>query len=141
MPVRELDDLELVSEQNRGLFRRVAGFKIEFFERGGSSALRFVDGQGGEVAGFPWWDDVEDDVRTWTLSDVPLGDVAQPYEDLDQCWRILIWRHYDRVYIAESDGEMLFHGLYWVPADDYLSTWADAVARCADHGDRRPSAT
>ena len=128
-PVRELDDQELLSEHNRGLFREVVGFEIEFFERGDSSALRFIDQHGQQVANFPWWDDVERDLRTWALSDVPLGDVARPYQDLDQCWRLLIWQHADRVHIAESDGEMNFHSLYWVPAVDYRSAWADALAR------------
>jgi hypothetical protein len=126
--VRGLDDRELLSERGRALFRRAVGFEIEFYVRCGSSALRFIDRHGRQVADFPWWDDVERDLRTWTSSDVPLGDVARPNEDLDQCWRILIWQHADRVYIAESDGDMNFHSLYWVPAEDYISAWTGALA-------------
>ena len=127
--VRELSDQELVAENNRDLFTRVAGFEVELFQRGSSTALRFTDGQGHQVAGFPWWDDVDQDLRGWTLEDIPLGDLRQPYTDLDQCWRILIWRHADRVYIAEGDGETLFHSLHWVTADEYTSAWADALAQ------------
>ncbi|WP_326948638.1 hypothetical protein OG439_07565 [Amycolatopsis sp. NBC_01307] len=64
--MHELSDQELVAERNRGLFTRAAGFEIEFFARGSSTALRFTDGQGQPIAGFPWWDDVCRDLRTWT---------------------------------------------------------------------------
>jgi hypothetical protein len=127
--VHERSDQELVAESNRDLFTRVVGFEIEFFARGSSTALRFTDGQGRQIAGFPWWDDVCRDLQTWTLADVPLGDISQPYSDLDQCWRILIWRHADRVYIAEGEDESPFHSLHWVTADEYTSAWADALAR------------
>lgn len=128
-PVFELDDDELLSVRNRGMFREVVGFQIEFFERCDSLALRFVDRHNHVVANFPWWDDVDRDLRTWDMSDVPLGDVSSPYTDSEQCWRILIWWDTDRVYIAESDGDMNFHGLYWVLAADYRNAWGDALTR------------
>ncbi|WP_328456606.1 hypothetical protein [Amycolatopsis sp. NBC_00438] len=110
-------------------FTRAAGFEIEFFARGSSTAMRFTDGQGQTIAGFPWWDGVCRDLRTWTLADVPLGDVSHPYCDLDQCWHILIWRHVGRVYIAEGEDETSFHNLHWVAADEYDSAWTDALAQ------------
>src|SRR5437764_1859022 len=127
--VYELSDGELVAESNRGLFARVVGFRIEFFERCSSTALRFIDGQGQQIAGFPWWDGVDSDLRTWSLDDIPLDDITQPYTDLDQCWRILIWRHADRVYIAEGDDELMFHGLYLSMAGEYTSAWTEALAQ------------
>ncbi len=127
--MHELSDEEVVAKNNRSLFTRTVGFQIEFFARGSGTALRFADGRGQQIAGFPWWDDVCRDLRTWTLDDVPAGDITRPYIDLDQCWRILIWRHADRVYIAEGTDQSLFHGLYWVTADEYASAWADALAR------------
>ncbi|WIX92787.1 hypothetical protein [Amycolatopsis sp. DG1A-15b] len=127
--MHELSDQELVAESNQGLFTRAAGFEVEFFARGSSTALRFTDGHRCQIAGFPWWEDVCHDLRSWTMADVPLGDVSQPYSDLDQCWRILIWQHADRVYIAESADESPFHSLYWVTAAEYASAWTDALAR------------
>ncbi|MEU4250715.1 hypothetical protein AB0F15_25240 [Amycolatopsis sp. NPDC026612] len=63
------------------------------------------------------------------MADVPLGDVSQPYSDLDQSWRILIWRHADRVSIAEGADEPPFRSLSWVTAAEYASAWTDALAR------------
>ncbi|MEC3974293.1 hypothetical protein [Amycolatopsis sp. H20-H5] len=127
--MHELSHQELVAESNRDLFTQAAGFEIEFFARGNNTALRFTDGHGRQIAGFPWWDDIYRDLQTWTLADVPLGDISRPYSDRDQCWRILIWQYADRVYIAEGSDESPFHSLRWVTVDEYTSAWADALAR------------
>ncbi|MEU3641807.1 hypothetical protein AB0E59_00405 [Lentzea sp. NPDC034063] len=125
----ELSIEEVVARSDLELFTRVDGFKIELFQRSSSTALRFTDDQGEEIAGFPWWDDVDQDLRRWTAENIPLGNTLQPYTDLDQGWGILIWRQADRVYIAEGNGEKLFHSLRWVMADEYTNAWTDALAR------------
>ncbi|MGW6442240.1 hypothetical protein [Lentzea sp. NPDC055074] len=125
----ELSIEEVVAESNLELFTRGDGFKIELFQRSSSIALRFTDDQGQEIAGFPWWDDVDQDLRRWTVENIPLGNILQPYTDLDQGWGILIWRQADRVYIAECNGEKLFHSLRWVVADEYTNAWTDALAQ------------
>ncbi|MCR3750518.1 hypothetical protein [Lentzea californiensis] len=127
----ELSIEEVVAESNLELFTRVDGFKIELFQSSSSSstALRFTDDQGQEIASFPWWDDVDQDLRRWTVENIPLGNTLQPYTDLDQGWGILIWRREDRVYLAECNGGQLFHSLRWVMADEYTNAWTDALAR------------
>jgi hypothetical protein len=83
--------LRFVAEQDLDRYEPIVGFRIEFFERCGGYSLRFVDGQGREVASFPWWDYVERQLRSWTLADIPTGDPAKPYWDEDQCWWLVIW--------------------------------------------------
>jgi hypothetical protein len=124
------------TSENIDLYGRVVGFRIEFFQRCGGYSLRFIDDHGHVVADFPWWDNTERDLRSWTLSDIPLGNAAWPYSDRDQCWWIVIWQNTDRVYIAESEDENFadsesyenFHRTFWVPVEDYLAAWEVALA-------------
>jgi hypothetical protein len=121
--VEGFDDQAFASEQNIDLYERGVGFRIEFFQRCGGYSLRFVDGQARGVADFPWGDNVERDLRSWTLSDIPLGNAARPYSDLDQFWWIVFWRNTDQVYIAQSENHENLHRTFWVPAEDYLAAW------------------
>lgn len=80
-------------------------------------------------------------LRSWTSTEVLLGDVSRPYRDLDQCWRIVIWRHADRAYIAEGADESSFRSLHWVTAAEYASAWARPVraTTAATHRGPAPS--
>ncbi|GIF26637.1 hypothetical protein BJ973_001083 [Actinoplanes tereljensis] len=38
-----------------------------------------------------WWSKPVDEVRAWTIADIPRGTVTKPYWDSDQGWNILVW--------------------------------------------------
>src|SRR2546423_575327 len=79
-------------------FPIVDEFSIELFRREGSLALRYTDGDSRVLVDFPWWDAVDRDLGGWTLSDIPVGSLGDPYLDIDQSWQILIWESDRYVY-------------------------------------------
>ena len=85
-------------------------FGIEIFPDPSVSGcgLRFADAGLDSTIEFPWWTSVEGDLRAWSISDVPVGSVEDPYVDLEQAWQVLIWRADDWVFLMEGDGEDVF---------------------------------
>lgn len=126
-----LEDYRLLSELNSADFPLAGAFEIEFFTDDTSQkrSLRYVDRHLGLSVEFPWWTDVDSDLRKWSLADVPRGTVEAPYSDFDQGWRVIIWQSGEAVFIMEGDEDAMFHVRMRVPADVYLSRWRDALAR------------
>lgn len=89
--------------------------------------LRFVDSGLDSVVGFPWWTNVERDLRSWSISDVPTGTVENPYTDAEQSWEILLWRAGEWIFIMEGDGEAEFSVWFRVRVDRYCSEWERVI--------------
>jgi len=110
-------------------FPEARSFQIELYrDANGPGRLRFRDDELGVRVEFPWWNDVDSDLRRWSLDDVPIGDSAEPFSDEDQEWRIVIWRSGARVYIMEGD-EDRFCTWITTSAGRYLDQWAVLLAR------------
>lgn len=106
-------------------FPAAENFVIEIFPDPSvpGCGLRFADSGLASAIEFPWWTTVEGDLRAWSLSDVPVGSVEDPYADFDQGWQVLIWRVDNWVFLMEGDGEDVFRVWFRVPADRYYSEW------------------
>lgn len=90
-------------------------------------ALRFVDSGLDSAVEFPWWTNVERDLRTWSISDVPAGTVDGPYTDAEQSWEILLWQAGDWIFIMEGDGEAEFSVWFRVQSNRYYSEWKRVI--------------
>jgi len=73
-------------------------------EEEGNLHIEFASAAQGRLAGFPAWDHADRDLRHFVPSDVPLGTLAEPYEDRDEGWRIMLFEHGGWVYVAEQSG-------------------------------------
>lgn len=113
-------------------FQEASGFSVELAARvgGAGTVLRLVDSTLDVAIEFPWWDDPEGDLGRWTLEDIPIGTLDEPYFDTDQCWRILIWQVGGVVYIASgsSDEEGLYGTFLSVAEERYRVAWGDVIA-------------
>jgi hypothetical protein len=79
----------------------------------------------GRLAGFPAWDHADRDLRHFTLEDVPLGSIDEPYDDRDEAWRLLIFEREAFVYVLEgrTPSATEFEVWFRVPAARYTQAW------------------
>jgi hypothetical protein len=91
--------------------------------------LHFVSPSRGELAGFPYWDNVERDMRHFVAEDVPLGTILEPVDDSDVDWQIVIFEHAGFVYVMEGSAPhaQKFDVWFRVPRDRYITEWAHVI--------------
>ena len=91
--------------------------------------VHFVSPSRGELASFPYWDNVERDMRHFLADDVPLGSIEEPVDDYDQDWQIVIFEHRGFVYVLEADTPHATEFDVWfrVPTDRYITEWARVI--------------
>jgi hypothetical protein len=91
--------------------------------------VHFLSPTMGELAGFPYWDNVERDMRHFVADDVPLGSIDEPVDDSDVDWQIVIFEHGGFVYILEGEAPhaMEFDVWFRVPRDRYITEWARVI--------------
>jgi hypothetical protein len=100
----------------------------EHHEEGGKH-IEFVSASRGMLAHFPAWDHADRDLRHFIPSDVPIGTLAEWYEDRDIGWRIVIFESGGWVYVAEGDDPRStnFVSFFRVPRDRYFAAWAALI--------------
>ena len=91
--------------------------------------LYFVSPTRGELAGFPYWDNAERDMRHFVAEDVPLGTIDEPVEDADVDWQIVIFEHRGFVHVLEGAAPHTTQFDVWfrVPRDRYIAEWARVI--------------
>lgn len=77
----------------------------------------------GRLAGFPFWDHADRDLRHFIMDDIPLGTESEPYVDVDEGWRITIFERGDEVVVIEDDREFV------IPRTTYLAAWDTLIRR------------
>jgi len=111
-------------------FPLIADFAIEFrdFEEFGQH-IHFVSPTRGELAGFPYWDNAERDMRHFAADDVPMGSINEPVDDSDVDWQIVIFEHAGFVYVLEGAEPHATYFDVWfrVPRDRYIAEWARVI--------------
>jgi len=92
--------------------------------------VHFVSPAHGELAGFPYWDNVERDMRHFVAEDVPLGTIGEPVDDADEDWQIVIFEHGGFVYVLEGAAPHATEFDVWfrVPRDRYITEWVRVIA-------------
>ena len=111
-------------------FPIVDDFVVRLFDSGeGGQHLEFVSSSAGRLTEFPAWDHADRDLRHFIPADVPLGSMAEPFDDRDDNWRILIFLEGNWVYVAVGDAPKTddFITIFRVPRDRYLQAWAALV--------------
>ena len=130
--------LELASSDYRdalraiepGAFPVIPDFAIELRESEEfGQHVQFVSPTRGDLAGFPYWDNVERDLRHFTTEDVPFGSLDEPVDDADEDWQIVIFEHRGFVYVLEGNEPhtTAFDVWFRVPTDRYLAAWAAVI--------------
>jgi len=98
--------------------------------------LRLADTTLDVAIDFPWWDDPERNLGGWTLDDIPLGTLEEPYSDVDQCWRILVREANGVVNVASGTAgeEGLYDIFLSVPGREYRAACGtpDCIAESSD---------
>lgn len=91
--------------------------------------VHFVSASAGDLAGFPYWDNAERDMRHFSAEDVPLGSIDEPVEDADEDWQIVIFEHRGFVYVLEGSEPHATQFDVWfrVARDRYLEAWAAVI--------------
>lgn len=91
--------------------------------------IHYVSPTRGELAGFPYWDNVERDMRHFTAEDVPLGSIDEPVDDADEDWQIVIFEHGGYVHVMEAGTPhaTAFDVWFRVPRDRYIEEWARVI--------------
>jgi len=111
-------------------FPVIPDFAIELRETDDTGQhVFFISAKAGELAGFPYWDHADRDMRHFSAEDVPLGSVDEPVEDADIDWQIVIFEHRGFVYVLEG-GEphaTAFDVWFRVPTDRYVAAWAAVI--------------
>ncbi|MGZ4810465.1 MAG: hypothetical protein ACXVIJ_06175 [Thermoanaerobaculia bacterium] len=88
--------------------------------------VHYVSAIAGDLAGFPYWDNAERDMRHFSAEDVPLGSIDEPVDDADVDWQIVIFEHRGFVYVMEGSEPHATDFDVWfrVPTVRYLAAWA-----------------
>ena len=84
------------------------------------------------MAGFPWWDHAEKDVKAKGIKcAVTPGLPSCPWEDTEESWTIYIFEHNAFVYVFEADVVAATQcGRYFkVAKDKYWDAWGALVAK------------
>jgi hypothetical protein len=113
-------------------FPTIADFTIELREsQEFGQHVHFVSPTRGELAGFPYWDNAERDMRHFVAEDVPLGSMAEPVDDADEDWQIVIFEHRGFVYVLEGSAPhtQTFDVWFRVPRGRYIAEWARVIDR------------
>ena len=89
----------------------------------------FVSPTRGELAGFPYWDNVERDMRHLASDDIPLSTMEEPFEEADVDWQIVIFEHSGFVYVLEGAAPHTTSFDVWfrVPSNRYIAEWARVI--------------
>ncbi len=96
--------------------------------------LRFYSNAFGNLTSFPWWDHVDEMIKDWEISDIPLGTISEPFDDGEQGWRVFIFCENDYVYILEGDeiGCREFKIWYRVSKENYIKEWKKILENVDD---------
>src|SRR5436305_12785701 len=108
----------------------VPDFSIELRELEDSGKIvHYVSASHGELAWFPGWEHADRNLRHFVASDVPLGTIDEPYDDLEEGWRIVIFENGGFVYIFEDDRPKgtRFPRRFRVPRERYFWAWAAVI--------------
>ena len=135
---RNPEALELVSsnyadalrEIELGSFPIIPDFTIELRASDDQGQhVHFISRARGELAGFPYWDNAERDMRHFSAEDVPLGSIDEPVEDADEDWQIVIFQHEGYVYVLEGSAPHTTEFDVWfrVPRGRYIEEWARLI--------------
>lgn len=91
--------------------------------------VEFTSAAHGRLAGFPAWEHADRDLRHFTALDVPLGTLAEPYEDRDEGWRILVFEHGGWLHVLEGNDPRgtAFPAYFRVRRERYLQAWAALI--------------
>ena len=91
--------------------------------------VHFISASAGDLAGFPYWDNAERDMRHFAADDVPLGSIDEPVDDADEDWQIVIFEHRGFVYVLEGNEPHTTEFDVWfrVPTERYLAAWAAVI--------------
>lgn len=79
--------------------------------------LEYTSPTRGRLARFPAWEHVDRDLRHFIADDVPNGTPAEPYDDRDEGWQIVIFEDDGWVYVSEGDSH------FRVRAERYREAW------------------
>jgi hypothetical protein len=127
-----IEDFRDLASIDLSQFRAAPAFSVEIVPRAGGAGrlLRLADASLGTAIDFPWWDSPDLELGRWTLDDIPLGTLEEPYSDADQCWRILVWQVNGVVYIAagSADEEGLYDTFLSVPGEEYRAAWGGLIS-------------
>jgi hypothetical protein len=83
----------------------------------------------GVIATFPWWDNLEHNVRLDDPEWWPVGTAAEPFFDADQDWVFESWADEHFVYVVEGLDIASYERRYRVPRAAFLDAWRDGVRR------------
>ena len=125
-----LESLDELATINPSLFQRIDDFEVRLRDCGQFGLhVDFCTSAGHCLAGFPWWDHADADIRTMSLKDFPLGPHNRPFQDSEQGWQILIWECEADVFVMEGQDEdaLVFTSWFRTPKDQYLQTWNTTV--------------
>ncbi len=113
-----------------GSFPPILDFAIELRESEEfGQHVHYISPSRGELASFPYWDNVERDMRHFVADDVPLGSIDEPVDDYDEDWQIVLFEHRGFVYVLEADTRHATEFDVWfrVPSDRYIAEWARVI--------------
>src|ERR1700737_4498786 len=97
------DYIDALAAVDLNAFPTIADFTIELRESEEfGQHVHFVSPTRGELAGFPYWDNAERDMRHFVAEDVPLGSMMEPVDDADEDWQIVIFERGGFVYVLEG---------------------------------------
>jgi hypothetical protein len=126
LEVASFDYTESLGAVDLSEFPIVGDFAIELRESEEfGQHVHFVSPTRGELAGFPYWDNAERDMRHFVAEDVPLGSIIEPVEDADVDWQIVIFENGGFVHVLEGSAPHTTQFDVWfrVPRDRYIAEW------------------
>lgn len=88
----------------------------------------------GVVATFPWWDNLESDVRFDDPDWWPVGTEADHFFDIEQGWVFEAWADDRYVYVVEGHEPGTWERRYKVPRDSFLVAWREGVRQIKRSG-------
>lgn len=128
--MQPMHDSMMFTREELEAFPVVTDFSVKLFDAGeGGMHLEYASASLGRLAHFPAWDHVDRDLRHFIPSDVPLGTLAEPYDDRDEAWRILVFEDGGWIYVAEGDqpNAARFASRFRVLRELYFQAWAALV--------------
>jgi hypothetical protein len=129
----EVGSYESLGALDLAAFPVVKDFRV-LLQHGGTLGwhVHLVSTSRGILAGFPWWDHAERELKTWKASDVLTGTAEMPLLQSGEAWQVIVFEQEGQIYVLEGEEpETREFGRYFaVPQDRWEAAWMRAAAAC-----------
>ncbi|MGN4126861.1 hypothetical protein ACMGD3_17910 [Lysinibacillus sphaericus] len=128
-------DTDNLKSVNLELFPVVNDFEIlltkKNFKGKGKHIYFYSANRNEQLTSILWWNDAETFLKEWNKWDIPTGTIDEPFFDLKEGGKMIIFEHKGFIYILESSDYQCENNIintwYKIPKEVYFNEWKNSL--------------